>query len=253
MTQEQRDSWTNIILLCDGHHGKVDSQANVAEYPAVLLLQWKEEREEGRIGDLPELQGISDLDLQQLLLRQVEGVLGSIERLEGVSQAVIDELKGIVEHQFIDPKLDLDAMAEFSFAVRSLRGMAFSEDVTLLHRATDDLKRIGLEDQASLLISASRDLKHLNDLDAFALRQVRNDLDDSFSRFSAGLRELSQGTDSLKEANDQAALNLAAGPQHYWMDDIRRFWAFISRAFLVGAAVGGTAVAALAVWISNGG
>jgi hypothetical protein len=110
--------------------------------------------------------------------------------LEGVSQAVIDELKGIVEHQFIDPKLDLDAMAEFSFAVRSLRGMAFSEDVTLLHRATDDLKRIGLEDQASLLIRASADLKHLNDLDAFALRQVRNDLDDSFSRFSAGLREV---------------------------------------------------------------
>jgi hypothetical protein len=37
------------------------------------------------------------------------------------------------------------------------------------------------------------------------------------------------------------------------MEDIRRFWPFISRAFLVGAAVGGAAVAALAVWISNGG
>lgn len=87
MTQEERDSWTNIILLCDSHHGFVDSLANVSEYPAALLLQWKEDREEGRIGNLPELQGISDLDLQQMLIGQVEGVLSSIEHLEGVSQA----------------------------------------------------------------------------------------------------------------------------------------------------------------------
>jgi hypothetical protein len=53
---------------------------------------------------------------------------------------------------------------------------------------------------------------------------VRNVLDYSFSRPPTG--------------NDQAALNLTAGPQHYGMEDIRRFWPFISRAFLVGAAVG---------------
>jgi hypothetical protein len=155
MTQEERDSWTNLILLCDSHHGRVDTRANAAEYPAVLLLQWKEDREEGRIGDLPQLQGISDLDLQQLLLRQVENVLDSIDKLEGVSQTVIEELKGIVEHRFLGPKLDIDAMDEFSRAVRSLGGMAFSDHVFDLKTATDNLRKMELVDHERVSTSVT--------------------------------------------------------------------------------------------------
>jgi hypothetical protein len=43
LTSAERDSPSNLLLLCPTHHAKVDTQFET--YPASLLLQWKEKHE----------------------------------------------------------------------------------------------------------------------------------------------------------------------------------------------------------------
>lgn len=45
MTDEQRRSFDNLILLCDEHHIIIDNKDNEAEFPVELLKKWKRDHE----------------------------------------------------------------------------------------------------------------------------------------------------------------------------------------------------------------
>jgi len=125
MNQDECDSWTNMLLLCDEHHGEVDAIEHESEYSVAALRQWKDDREVGLVGDLPQLRGISDLDLQQMLVRQVDSILNFIDSLQGVSREAIDEIKDLVERQFTGDAIDADAIA-----LRAGTSVLLSADMT---------------------------------------------------------------------------------------------------------------------------
>jgi hypothetical protein len=229
MSQEERDSWTNMLLLCDPHHGKVDSVKHLADYPVALLRQWKSNREEGLVGDLPQLHGISDLDLQQILLHHVEGILDSIDTLQGVSRGVIDEVKSMVEHQFTGPAIDADSIAMFSDTVMMLRHLELDYAVSSLRDATAGLQP-------------------LRDLDFFALRQLGQDLDRAAIQFSGGVERLSEHTSVLSSAHLVRPRPAMEVDQDDWIDGIRQFWPYISKSFVAGLLFGAAAIGALWAW-----
>ncbi|MEU6860911.1 hypothetical protein AB0B28_18800 [Glycomyces sp. NPDC046736] len=229
----------------------MDSKAKASDFPVALLVQWKEEREQGRIGDVARLRGISDLDLQEMLLQQVEGVLNSIDKLEGVSREVIDEIKSLVERQFVSPSLDTDAIDLLFNAVRSLHQMSFSDDVSLLYRATDNLKHMGLEDQANLLRGAASELKSLQDLDIYAFQQIFRDLDRTADRISEQVRELDRSAQTLQEADEQIIASPPTNHQTGWAADLQRAMPLIAWIFFTGVAAGGILIGLLWAWRSG--
>jgi hypothetical protein len=252
MSQEDRDSWTNMLLLCDEHHGRVDSVEDLADYPVALLRQWKSDREQGLVGDLPQLRGISDLDLQQLLLQHVEGMLDSIDNLEGISRAGIAEIKSVLEHQFVGSALDAHAVDMFFDAVMTLRHMSLPDDVAHLNMVIDDLKGMAFSECVTVLHRVAVDLKMLYDLDFYSLRHLSSDLDRSADRLSGEVESLNEGTDSLMNANAQVAQTLAGGQQQDRNEDVRRFWPYIAKTFLVGWVLGAAGVGglwALSAWV----
>jgi hypothetical protein len=45
MTDDERRSFDNLILLCDEHHTIIDNKENEKDYPLVLLKKWKRDHE----------------------------------------------------------------------------------------------------------------------------------------------------------------------------------------------------------------
>lgn len=45
MSDDERRSFENLILLCDEHHVIIDNKQNEKEYPTILLKQWKSDHE----------------------------------------------------------------------------------------------------------------------------------------------------------------------------------------------------------------
>lgn len=43
MTDDQRRSYDNLILLCPEHHTMIDDKDTSHKYPSTLLIQWKED------------------------------------------------------------------------------------------------------------------------------------------------------------------------------------------------------------------
>ncbi len=46
MTNEERRSFSNLILLCDEHHTIIDNKENEGKYPVGLLKKWKSDHEQ---------------------------------------------------------------------------------------------------------------------------------------------------------------------------------------------------------------
>ncbi|WP_162991465.1 HNH endonuclease signature motif containing protein [Halostella salina] len=75
MSDDERNAYSNLILLCPTHHRIVDESPN--QYPTELLREWKQEHEQGD-GDTPELsteqveEMLSELQPEMLLVHVEE-------------------------------------------------------------------------------------------------------------------------------------------------------------------------------------
>ena len=49
MTDDERRSFQNLILLCDEHHKMIDNPDTVKNFPASIIKEWKEKHEEAQI------------------------------------------------------------------------------------------------------------------------------------------------------------------------------------------------------------
>ena len=67
MTDEQRRSFPNLILLCKPHHDLID-RIRADEYPAEILKRWKAERE---TGDTAALRSLTEDRLEDLIVEAV--------------------------------------------------------------------------------------------------------------------------------------------------------------------------------------
>ena len=104
MSAEERDSFSNLLLLCLPHHEEVDGAGGALRYPPEILLKWKQQHEGENGAVLSRLSVSSAESLMAKLIEIAEPPLGRLEaitrRLEetGVASAeTVAELRQIIE------------------------------------------------------------------------------------------------------------------------------------------------------------
>lgn len=73
MTDDERRSYANLILLCEPHHEFVDRR-HPDRYPPEMLAAWKAQREAEAGIDVPALAGLTDEGLVELIERAVASI-----------------------------------------------------------------------------------------------------------------------------------------------------------------------------------
>ncbi len=101
---DERDAFTNLLLLCQAHHDEVDDPRDGEQrYPASLLLRWKS-RHEGADG--PALAALGRIDPDELSalltavftppLQRLEAITQRLERTGEVNAQTVRELKQVI-------------------------------------------------------------------------------------------------------------------------------------------------------------
>lgn len=152
MPAEQREAWTNKLLLCHPHHAEID--AAPGKYSVAKLEEWKTNREAGASGQLNALR-VDESQLQDLitevLAEQNERVNRTLERLEqsdAEAALVIRELRD---------QLD---------TVRQYGGILDIDAVSMLGEAAGKLEHLNLFDVAAKLNDDADKLVYLGDISA---------------------------------------------------------------------------------------
>lgn len=148
MTDEERNSFSNLILLCHPHHTIVD-RLEKDKYSTELLEKWKADREaEGRSA-LATLQGITEARLQQLIELA----------LRTQSQRIDDALKRFEQFDFEAARL-LRGLIHDLEDLRASRWLPDPDTVGMLSQTAHQLRPIN-EDTVSQLQDAARRLERL--------------------------------------------------------------------------------------------
>jgi hypothetical protein len=210
---EKRNSFGNLLLLCQAHHGPVDDKSKEDKYTKKVLLGWKKDREGAFYQQLAGLDVLGVEDLEAMLVSAVtetkQEILHAIDQVAPtVSANVVTTLRKLMAETFDQPYLDLDAVAMLADAASSLRHLPDSAPMLahaagVLHNLEDSasmlsgaVDRLGsLEDNVSLLHSAATDF-------GTALDGVRSvDFwDSSSSDMDAVTRELSEVATRIENA-----------------------------------------------------
>jgi len=83
ISDEERDSFVNLVLVCLPHHAEIDDRRTGEErYPREVLRQWKTDRE-GGYG--PALANIGRVDEESLAALLIEAFAPPIQRLEDIA------------------------------------------------------------------------------------------------------------------------------------------------------------------------
>ncbi|OZM70297.1 hypothetical protein CFN78_25550 [Amycolatopsis antarctica] len=203
--------FTNLLLLCQAHHGPVDDKSKAAKYPVKLLRQWKKDREGDFYDQLAELDGISENDLQQMLTSTVteakDELLDAIREGTTISKGTAAMLKKLVAENFDRPYLDLDAIALLSDSAKSLRHLP--DSAGLLYEAS---RRLPDLDNAATLHSAAMKLANVVDY-AGMLRSAATDLNAaamSANESSGTAYEIKQASSALDAASGELSRVVAA-------------------------------------------
>jgi hypothetical protein len=151
MTDDQRRSFENLVLLCTVHHKVVD-KVQPRRYPSAELQRWKSEREVTVKGGLRALRGVSEERLEEMLRQAVASVAPGPAPVH----------------------LDL-SMGEDEFEEAVARALGDNDDITLrrfLERCERDWRRL-VTDRGADAIAARNLLDRITCLAALALRWDR--------------------------------------------------------------------------------
>ncbi len=85
MTDDDRRSFDNLILLCDEHHTIIDNKENELKYPVSLLKEWKNKHESKSIISTIESQPLSKNPLA--LNKVINAIANSLGNFEDVTDA----------------------------------------------------------------------------------------------------------------------------------------------------------------------
>lgn len=274
---EKLNSFGNLILLCQAHHGPADDKSKEEKYPKKLLLQWKKDREGEAYDQLAGLDILGKDELQAMLVSAVtetkDEILEAIDEVDQSSKETAAILRKLVKENFDRPYLDLDAIAMLSDSARELRHLP--DSAVLLSGAAGSLR--GLTDDAELLHSAASQLSNLSDTigvlgsasarlsnvadNAGTLHSAASELASAFSSANdnstaydirkakasveAASQQLSQVVVEINAAVRTATESEYGGPIIQQVDD-GRHWQF----FKWGLGTGAIAVAVLAILIA---
>ncbi len=137
---EKRNSFGNLLLLCQAHHGPVDDKSKEDKYTKKVLLGWKKDREGAFYQQLAGLDVLGVEDLEAMLVSAVtetkQEILHAIDQVAPtVSANVVTTLRKLMAETFDQPYLDLDAVAMLADAASSLRHLPDSAPMLATRRA----------------------------------------------------------------------------------------------------------------------
>ncbi|WP_141704190.1 hypothetical protein [Planobispora rosea] len=166
MTEADRHSFANIILLCPPHHREIDG-VNRGDYSPNLLKWWKADREGEGLLQLNGLRNLSEERLQEMIsasqamiVERFEEALNKFEELDFdtafLLRVLIDELSEARVRQF---NIDHDAIVLLSRSARMLSNLPDASDQ--LSRTAKTLRT--LPETVETLSSATKSLANLRD------------------------------------------------------------------------------------------
>lgn len=184
MPEEERKSFSNLILLCIPHHTLVD-KIEPEKYSIELLQEWKAQREGPEIS---ELRGVLELTEERLQEMIVEAVVARDKRIDAalkrfeemdfeaarVLKDMMEELNYLRAHGSV---LDPDVVSLLHDAATTLRPTVNADTVGGLWSAANMLQNQHLYDAANALNAAATELSKIPDLSVQlqdVVRQLQN-------------------------------------------------------------------------------
>lgn len=164
MTDTERSSFPNLLLLCAFHHPLVDKKPTGDNYSVELLEGWKAQRE----GELThDLNILTEDGLNEILGSTLEGVIGetkdellaAIKEVEDITGESAQLLRTLVTETFNRPHLDADTVASLANSAHVLGNLP--DYAPMLRESSRSLEN--LPDYAPMLNESSRDLRSLPD------------------------------------------------------------------------------------------
>jgi hypothetical protein len=189
LSVRERNSFDNLILLCNPHHEEVDGPDS-GQYSVNVLEGWKHARETDGLDALAGLGDLTKSELSEMIATAQSELVDRIEPALDEFAKTAPELAALlkaVTKELADPKV---------------HGFGISEDgIKMLHKSARTFAN--LEDSANILASAADALKNLED--------TANTL----ASAAGALKNLEDGVDILADAAD-SLVNLG--------DDARILW-----------------------------
>ncbi|MFG2803770.1 hypothetical protein [Streptomyces pseudovenezuelae] len=146
---ERRNSFANLLLLCNVHHKRIDG-AGGEKYTPEILESWKSAREADGQAALAGLSGLTEERLAVMIREAQEAYVERITPILGAVAQQVPEMASLMRILTAD--------------VEALRGRrpGVSEDTArMLYEASAKLGH--LQDNAPLLLKASSGFRHLQD------------------------------------------------------------------------------------------
>lgn len=163
---KERNSFDNLILLCNPHHEEVDGPDS-AKYPVEVLLGWKHAHEADGVDALAGLGELTKSELSEMIATAqsevVDRIGPALDEFAKTAPELASLLKVVVK-ELADPRVHGFGISEDGITMlhSSARTFANLEDsANLLANAADTLKN--LEDSANVLAGAARSLRTLPD------------------------------------------------------------------------------------------
>lgn len=187
MSEPQRNSFENLILLCHPHHAIIDGPG-WREFPVKLLEEWKAAHEKAGRAELSKLTGITEQRLQEIVIdafesstKRVENALAKFEQMDWEAakllRSMLDQLANLRLNVLLDEgivnqlaraadelhySMDEGIVVQLASAVHDLKPTLDEGVVNQLARAADSLS--GLPDVVDRLSYVVRDLRRYGDM-----------------------------------------------------------------------------------------
>jgi hypothetical protein len=162
--EPERNSFKNLLLLCEKHHKLVDGARTWMDYPDTTLKEWKEEREGDLSDELGQVDWITSDNLRDVMADAIEDterrIIVAIDGITTVSGETLAILKTLVAETLKLPYLSPDDIASLGRSADVLQGV-FPEYVPELARSAIILQQV--TDYVEILSSASRSLVGMAD------------------------------------------------------------------------------------------
>lgn len=253
---EKRNSFGNLLLLCQAHHGPVDDKSKEDKYTKKMLQGWKKDREGPFYQQLAGLDVLGVEDLEAMLVFAVaetkQEILHAIDQVAPtVSANVVTTLRKLMSETFDQPYLDLDAVAMLADAASSLRHLP--DSASMLTHAAGVLRNFN--DSASIINSAAHRLGGLEDNVSqlhFAATSLGTALDRARSMESWD--SPSSGMDAVTRELQEAATKIENAVQYIDSADYRTGIQAVNdgghwQGFKQGFVTGGIVILAIAILI----
>ncbi|WP_147455045.1 hypothetical protein [Saccharothrix australiensis] len=164
MSDDERRSFPNLLLLCAYHHGLVDGKQTGLKYSVEELERWKKEREGNLAKDLKSLteDALGELlskSLTEIMSETKAVLLDAIAKVEDVTGESVELLRILVEETFNRPYLDSDSIASLASSARVLETLP--DYIPALQESSYSLR--SLPDYAWMLVDSSGGLHNLPD------------------------------------------------------------------------------------------